>query len=44
MGIIHLVNQAPVSWFCKFQNSIESATYGSEFVTARLATDQIMDL
>jgi hypothetical protein len=43
-GILHLVNQTPASWFCKLQNSVESATYGSEFVAARLATDQMMDL
>ena len=43
-GILHLVNQTPAAWFCKLQNSVETATYGSEFVAARLATEQIMDL
>jgi hypothetical protein len=43
-GIIHLVDQTPVQWFCKKQNIVETATYGSEFMVARQATDQIMDL
>jgi hypothetical protein len=43
-GILHLVNQTPTGWFCKLQNSVETATYGSEFVTVHLATEQIMDL
>ena len=43
-GILHLINQNPCAWFCKLQNSVETATYGSEFVAARIATDQIMDL
>jgi hypothetical protein len=43
-GCIHLVNQTPVYWLSKKQNSVETATYGSEFVAARLATEQIMDL
>jgi hypothetical protein len=43
-GILHLVNSTPADWYCKLQNSVETATYGSEFVAARLATEQIMDL
>jgi hypothetical protein len=43
-GCIHLVNQTPVYWFSKEQNSVETATYGSDFLAARLATEQIMDL
>ena len=43
-GIVHLVNQTPSSWFCKKQNVVETATYGSEFMVARQATEQIMDL
>jgi hypothetical protein len=43
-GIIHLVNQTPIQWFCKKQNVVETATYGSEFMAARQATEQIMDL
>jgi hypothetical protein len=43
-GILHLVNQTPIEWFSKLQTSVETATYGSEFVAARLASEQIMDL
>jgi hypothetical protein len=43
-GIIHQVNQTPVQWFCKKQKVVEPATYGSEFMVACQATEQIMDL
>jgi hypothetical protein len=43
-GILHIVNQTPVEWFSKAQRTVETATYGSEFVAARIATEQIMDL
>jgi hypothetical protein len=43
-GIIHLLNATPIEWYSKWQNTVESATYGSEFVAARIATEQIMDL
>jgi hypothetical protein len=43
-GIIHLVNQTPVFWFCKKQKTVETATYGSEFMVARHSAEQIMDL
>jgi hypothetical protein len=43
-GILHLVNQTPIQWFSKKQNTVETATYGSEFMVARQACEQIMDL
>ena len=43
-GIIHMLNQTPIFWFSKKQKSVETATYGSEFVAAKIATEQIMDL
>jgi hypothetical protein len=43
-GILHLVNQTPIDWFSKRQSTVETATYGSEFVAARIATEQIIDL
>jgi hypothetical protein len=43
-GILHLINQTPVDWFSKKQSTVETATYGSEFVAARQATDHIIDL
>ena len=44
MGIIHLLNGTPMDWYTKRQDTVETATYGSEFVAARVATDQIIDL
>ena len=38
-GIIHMLNQTPVDWFSKKQNTVETATYGSEFVAAKQATE-----
>ena len=43
-GILHMINQTPVDWFSKKQATVETATYGSEFVAARQATEQIIDL
>ena len=28
-GILHFVNQTPVHWFAKLQNTVETATFGS---------------
>jgi hypothetical protein len=43
-GVLHLVNGTPIEWFSKRQATVETATYGSEFVAARIATEQIIDL
>jgi len=43
-GILHLVNGTPIDWYSKCQATVETATYGSEFVAARIATDQVIDL
>ena len=42
--ILHLVNETPIDWYSKKQATVESVTYGSEFVAARTAVDQIIDL
>jgi hypothetical protein len=41
-GVLHYVNQMPVHWFTKKQPTAETATYGSEFITAKQAMEQIM--
>ncbi len=33
-GILHLVNQTPFDWYSKKQSTVETATYGSEYVAA----------
>ena len=43
-GILHLANKTPIDWFSKKQATIETATYGSEFVAARTCVEQIIDL
>ena len=42
-GILHLLNKTPIDWFSKRQATVETATYGSEFVAARIAVEQIID-
>ena len=43
-GILHLVNKTPLEWYSKKQPTVETATYGSEFVAARTCVEQIIDL
>ena len=43
-GILHMLNKTPIEYFSKKQSTVETATYGSEFVAARIAMEQIMDL
>ena len=42
-GILHLVNKTPFEWFSKKQPTVETATYGSEFVAGRTCVEQIID-
>ena len=39
-----MINQTLVQWFSKRQKQVETATYGSKFMAARQAIEQIMDL
>jgi hypothetical protein len=43
-GVLHLINKTPFEWYSKRQATVETATYGSEFVAARIAVEQIMDI
>jgi hypothetical protein len=38
------VNRAPIIWYSKRQNSVEDATFGSEFVALRQAKNMIVVL
>ena len=38
-GIIIYVNNAPIMWYSKRQNTVESSSFGSEFVALRIATE-----
>lgn len=41
--LIYLMN-SPIIWFSKRQNTVESSSFGSEFVAARIARDLIVSL
>ena len=43
-GILHFMNQTPINWFSKKQSTVETATYGSEFVAAKTCVKQIMEI
>jgi hypothetical protein len=43
-GILHMMNKTPIEWYSKKQATVETATYGSEFVAARTCVEQVMDL
>ena len=43
-GCLHFVNKTPVDWYSKKQATVDTATYGSDFVAAKTATEQIMNI
>ena len=43
-GVMHCLNKTPINWYSKKQATVETATYGSEFVAARTCVEQIIDL
>ena len=43
-GILIYLNRAPIVWFSKRQNTVETSTFGSEFVSLKIATDMIEGL
>ena len=43
-GIVIFVQNAPIIWFSKRQNTIELASFGSEFVALRICKDKIVAL
>ena len=38
-GIIIFLNMAPVLWYSKRQNTVETSTFGSEFIALRVAVE-----
>jgi len=40
-GTLIFLNGAPITWYSKRQNTVESSTFGSEFVAMRTAVDMI---
>ncbi|GAX25842.1 hypothetical protein FisN_6Hu120 [Fistulifera solaris] len=43
-GFIIYLNNAPIDWYSKKQNTCESSTFGSEFVAMRIAVERIRAL
>ena len=43
-GIFIMLNSAPIVWYSKRQNTVESSTFGSEFVALRIATEMVQGL
>jgi hypothetical protein len=43
-AILHFLNQTPIDWYSKKQATVETATFGSEFIAARTTIDQVIDL
>jgi len=43
-GILILVNSAPIISFSKRQNTVESSSFGSEFIAMRIAVDLLQSL
>jgi hypothetical protein len=43
-GILSLINQTPIDWYSKKQSTVETATYGLEFIASRICIDRAVDL
>jgi hypothetical protein len=43
-GISMYLNRAPIVWYSKTQKTLESSTFGSEFVALRIATEMVKGL
>jgi hypothetical protein len=43
-GILTFMNSMPVKWHSKRQKTVETSSYGSELVAARLAVETCMEL
>ena len=43
-GVLIYLNRSPITWFSKRQNSVETSTFGSEFVALKVATEMIVGL
>ena len=43
-GILIFLNCTPIRWYSKRQATVESSTYGSELVAARIATEMVMEM
>ena len=42
-GVLLFINNTPMKWYSKRQNTVETSTYGSELVAARIAVEMAME-
>jgi hypothetical protein len=40
-GVLIFVNRAPIVWYSKSQNTVESSTFGSEFIATKIAVELV---
>ena len=43
-GILIFVNRAPIVWYSKRQNTVETSTFGSEFIAMKTVVEQVESL
>jgi hypothetical protein len=43
-GILIFLNNTPMDWYCKKQSTVACATFGSEFVATKTATEKAYDI
>ena len=43
-SVLIFVNRAPILWYLTRQNTVEASTFGSEFITAKVAVEMIEGL
>ena len=43
-GVLIYLNRSPIVWYSKRQNSVETSTFGSEFVALKAATELVVGL
>ena len=44
IGCLYMINKTLIDWFLKLQLTVETATFGSEYIVARTCMEQIIDL
>ena len=42
--VLIFINKAPILWFSKHQNTLETSIFGSEFVALRIAVELVEGL
>ena len=43
-GILFFINRAPIIWYSRSQNTVESSTFGSEFIALKTVVEMLIGL